>query len=418
MRRVLLSLGLIVVLLVAGFSAAAAETITFWQAGGNEQMITCMRSLISRFEQENPGITVRYQVIPWAEDPHLQYQTALIGGSMADVFSMGDAKQLHFAEAGYLEPLDQYISPALIADFSTATIERTSYNGQLIALPWYVSVRPLFYRKDLLAEENIPEPTTSWTWEEFVAYAKRLTKDTDGDGQIDQYGFGTSGQYVSQYQPFLRQNDADFVDEENWVATVDDPAAIEALQFYIDLIRQHKVVPPGISTIDLQDIQRMFANGRVAMFMDCEDTANAFAKEPELKDKFGVGLLPHNKSHAAFAGMDVISVWKGSQKKEAACKFAEFLMSEAAMAEYCNVSGFTPARAALMEDEAFVTPLRRAFMEQLQLGGFFYYASPQSSAFSRHIRVQVQRAIEGDQTVEEAASEIQRLLTRELERRR
>src|SRR5690554_837510 len=418
MRRVLLSLGLIVVLLVAGFSAAAAETITFWQAGGNEQMITCMRSLISRFEQENPGITVRYQVIPWAEDPHLQYQTALIGGSMADVFSMGDAKQLHFAEAGYLEPLDQYISPALIADFSTATIERTSYNGQLIALPWYVSVRPLFYRKDLLAEENIPEPTTSWTWEEFVAYAKRLTKDTDGDGQIDQYGFGTSGQYVSQYQPFLRQNDADFVDEENWVATVDDPAAIEALQFYIDLIRKHKVVPPGVSTIDLHDIQRMFANGRVAMFMDCEDTAQAFANEPELKDKFGVGLLPHNKSHAAFAGMDVISVWNGSKNKKAAAKFAEFLVSPEAMAEYCKVSGFTPARAALMEDEAFVTPLRRAFMEQLQLGGFFYYASPQSSAFSRHIRVQVQRAIEGDQTVEEAASEIQRLLTRELERRR
>ena len=418
MRKILLSIGLIVSLFVAGSSAAANQTITFWQAGGNEQMIQCMRGLISRFERENPGITVKYQVIPWAEDPHLQYQTALIGGNMADVFSLGDAKQLHFAEAGFLEPLDQYISPALLEDLSRATVERVTYDGKLIALPWYVSVRSLFYRKDLLAEENIPEPTTSWTWEEFVTYAKRLTKDTDGDGQIDQYGFGTSGLYVSQYQPFLRQNNADFLDEEKWVATADDPAAVEALQFYIDLIRKHKVVPPGVSTIDLHDIQRMFANGRVAMFMDCEETAQAFANEPELKDKFGVGLLPHNKSHAAFAGMDVISVWNGSKNKKAAAKFAEFLVSPEAMAEYCKVSGFSPVRASLMEDADFATPLRRAFMEQMQLGGYFYYASPNSSAFSRHIRVQVQRAIEGDITVEEAAAEIQRLLTRELARRR
>ena len=411
-------IGLLVVLTLcfAGVASAQKTTITFWQAGGSEELIALTRRIINDFEEKYPDVTVNYQVIPWAEDPHVKYQTAILGGTMADVFSLGDPFQYVLAAAGALEPLNEYIPEDMLNDFVPATIDRNTIDGKLVALPWYVSVRALFYRSDLLAEEGIPEPTTSWTWDEFVEYTKRLTKDTDGDGKIDQYGFGTSGQYVSQYLPFLWQNDADFLDDKNEVATSTDPKAIEALQFYIDLVREHNVVPPGSTTIDLHEIQRMFANGQVALFIDAQDTAFAFDREPLLEGKFGVGLLPHTVRHASFSGADVVAISATSKNKEAAWQFMEHLLSPSAMADYCLLSGFTPVRASVSEYEEFQHPLRAPFLEQAQLGSMFYYSTPSASAFTRIIRPHVQEVMEGQKTVEQAMAEIADLINEEFAR--
>ena len=78
------------------------------------------------------------------------------------------------------------------------------------------------------------------------------------------------------------------------------------MQFYVDLTRKHGVTPPGATNIDLQEIQKMFAEGKVAMFIDASDTAVRFSKEPDLAGKLGVGLLPHNKAHGSFAGADMV----------------------------------------------------------------------------------------------------------------
>jgi len=97
--------------------------------------------------------------------------------------------------------VDKYIPAEMKADFSPQQLKTATVDGKLIALPWFGDVRPLIYRKDLLQAAGVPEPTGSWTWDEFLTYAKKLTRDLNGDGIIDQYGFGTSGRYVSQYQP-------------------------------------------------------------------------------------------------------------------------------------------------------------------------------------------------------------------------
>lgn len=90
------------------------------------------------------------------------------------------------------------MSKEMRADFFPNLLKMSEFKGQLVAIPWFTDCRALFYRKDLLAAEGIPEPTTSWTWDQFLTYAKKLTKDLNGDGIIDQYGFGTSGRYGSQ----------------------------------------------------------------------------------------------------------------------------------------------------------------------------------------------------------------------------
>ena len=391
-------------------SAAKKVSINFWQAGGTAETSALIRQIINEFEAANPDVEVNFQAIPWAEDPHTKFQAAIVGGTIADVFTVGDPFEHVLAAADGLEPLDKYISQEMKNDFYPQFLERVSYKGKIYALPWFGTVRAMFYRKDLLAAASVPEPTASWTWEDFAAYAKKLTRDLNGDGIIDQYGFGTSGRYVSQYQPFVRQNGADFIDEEQNVATANDPAVIDAMQFYIDLVRTHKVTPPGIATINLQEIQKMFAEAKVAMFWDCEDTAATFSREQALAGRFGVGLLPHRKCHAAYAGTDVVVMSKQSKNKEAAWRFIEFLLSPKWMAEYCKLSGFSPARKSLAGHPYFKDPLKQVFAKQLEIGGYFYFKHPKASSFSTLIRAEVQEAMEGKKTVKRAMDDLQKKL--------
>lgn len=406
---VILAVSLLAVL-IAPVGAAQKTTITFWQAGGDATSSAVIRGIIKDFEAENPDIKVNFQAIPWGEDPHMKYQAAVVGGTIADVFTVGDPFEHVLAASGALEPLNKYATKEMLADFYPVFIERGTYNGQLISLPWFGTIRAMFYRKDLLAATGVPEPTTSWTWDEFVTYTKKLTRDTNGDGVIDQYGFGTSGRYVSQFQPFVRQNGMDFVDEDKEIATSNNPAVIEGVQFYVDLIRKHKVTPPGITTINLEEIQKMFAEGKVALFFDCEDTSQRFLKEPALAGKFGVGLLPHNKAHAAFGGTDVIVISKQSKNKEAAWKFLECMVSPKAMAAYCKAIGFSPARKSLASHPDLNDPIRTAFAKQMELGGYFYFKHRKAGGMSPLIRAEVQQAMEGTKTVEAAMNSLQKSL--------
>lgn len=53
---------------------------------------------------------------------------------------------------------------------------------------------PLMFNLQLLEDANLEDPRDlyergEWTWDKFVEYCQALTKDTDGDGVNDQYGF-------------------------------------------------------------------------------------------------------------------------------------------------------------------------------------------------------------------------------------
>ena len=53
---------------------------------------------------------------------------------------------------------------------------------------------PLAFNMQMLEDNNLEDPRElykrgEWTWEKFLEYGSVLTQDTDGDGQVDQYGY-------------------------------------------------------------------------------------------------------------------------------------------------------------------------------------------------------------------------------------
>ncbi len=156
----------------------------------------------------------------------------------------GNAKAL--AESGLWLPLDQFMGtadPELEAAFFPSAIEQFRH-GALYALP--VDARPLMlsYDAEHFAREQVPPPTDgSWNWDDLVENAVKLTRRRE-DGTPVRWGLGA---HSNQVWWALWQNQAEAVDPDTLQCRLQEPAAIEALQFIRGLIHSHGVSPQTIN---------------------------------------------------------------------------------------------------------------------------------------------------------------------------
>ena len=394
---------------------AFSVQITFWFAGGDPKTdLPLVKKYIEEFEKAT-GIKVKFVAIPWAEDPHTKIQVAIASGKAPDLIKLGSPFEHVLARFGLLEPLDDLIPKDVVDKFIPSVIEESRYaynrpkflKGKLISIPYFTDVRTVLYRKDIFKERGVPDPV-DWTWDDFVKYAKILTFDRDGDGKIDVYGFGTSARYNSQWITFAWQAGGRILDE-NGRPAVDTPEFIEGAKFFWKLFNEYHVVQPGAINAHLWDVRKLLAEGKVAMYVDCGDSAKVLRKE--LGDKLGVGLLPKNPrtgKRTAFSGADSFVIPRQSKHKKEAAMLLLWLIDKERMKEYCKVSGFLPVRKDLMEDPYFKNdPVKYMFLRQLE-DAKGWIKHPEASFISRTLRTAIQDALMNKKTVEQALKDAQK----------
>jgi ABC-type glycerol-3-phosphate transport system substrate-binding protein len=376
-------------------------TIKFWQAGGDTAgAAEKMSELIKKFEEKHPNIKVEYMAIPWAEEPHNKFQTAIVSGEVADLLIVGSPFDHVLASSGAIIPLDQFIDEELKKDlmdvFSREGIyhgKNKDLDGKLISIPMFGDARTIVYNKDIFKKAGVPEPTESWTLEEFKQNALKLTKD-------GVYGFGTSGRYASQWLPFVWDKGGEILNQEMTEATITTPEWKEAWEYYIELI--NKASMPGSVNVNLAEIQKLFAQEKVAMFVTTQDYVEELMKDPNLKDKIGVGQMPHDKYQTAFAGADVFVITKQSKHPKEAWELLRFLVSTENQLEYCKTVGFLPAVKSAASDPYFTNdPVKKGFLQALEHGKF-YVKSDKANGITTILRAEIQNAITGKKSVQKA----------------
>jgi multiple sugar transport system substrate-binding protein len=141
--------------------------------------------------------------------------------------------------------LDQFIGaadPALEAAFYPSVLEQFR-QGSLYALP--VDARPLmlYYDVDYLALEEVSTPSgDNWDWGDLLESALKLTRRRE-DASVSRWGLAAHGSHLWWA---LWQNEAEAVDAATLQCRLQEPAAIEALQFVHELLHVYRVSPPVI----------------------------------------------------------------------------------------------------------------------------------------------------------------------------
>lgn len=146
---------------------------------------------IEKFEQQHKNVKIHYYSGILKRDYSEWLTKQLLLGKMPDVFMILSDDFNRLASLGALKDLEKLMekdSSFRKEEYFTTALMTGQYNGSQYALPYETVPTLMFVNKTLLMKEGIQLPDSDWTWDDMYEICKMVTKDTDGDGHLDQFG--------------------------------------------------------------------------------------------------------------------------------------------------------------------------------------------------------------------------------------
>ena len=327
----------------AGYTGPEATiTYSIW---GDPAEITNQQAVVDAFHEASPKITVKVTVSDW--DTYWdKLQTGIAGGAAPDVFAMDGPLYPDYQSRSVLLDLKPYIDKSgydlgQLAD--QAVGDFTTEAGQF-GLPRDLNVIALFYNKAMFDAAGVAYPDDSWDWSKLVENAKKLTKDTDGDGKTDQWGFYTETSDMENYwSSLVWQNGGDIIAPDKKSTLLGSDQAVGGLQFLQDLIWKDKVMPEPALFAEVGDA---FEQGKAAM-----EANGSWLVPTHLAAGIQLGIAPLPKGPAGAAtsiNPTGAVVFKGTKNPDAAWEFVKYLASPAAQTKLMELKASLPANKEVL----------------------------------------------------------------------
>ena len=226
--------------------------------------------VLAPFEDAHPGVVVQQQSAGTGQAEYRErILTSIVAGTPPDVFLLDNIDVPAFTSRGVTLDLSPYLR-RLGVDLTRydSTVVGIFRRGDAVyALPKGYTPMVMVYNKDLFDRAGVPYPSDEWTWVDFLRVAKALTRDTDGDGQIDQWGTAFDRR-VFLWLPWLWSGGADVLCPDGTRASgcLDAPASVDAIRWYTNWVTRDSIVPRAFNLRrSVGDNLRLFQSGKVAM---------------------------------------------------------------------------------------------------------------------------------------------------------
>lgn len=387
----------------AGIAAAQAGTVTWWSPNFHVERAY---ELVAQFEAEHPDITINIEVTTSDGLPQ-RVLTAMQSGAAPDIIDVQHGWVNGYAQNGLVIPLDDILEDE--DDFIPAALEYVRWGGQTWAMPFRIEGHAVIYNRGHFEEAGLDPDSPPETWDELVEAATALT----GGGR---YGFaitggGEVGNTLFRSLPFIWMNGGSIISDDGTTATVNEPEAVEAVQFYTDMLTEHGVSPASTLENDGTSNRQLFVAEAVSMYQSGQFDLVAIAEEnPDID--VGVMRIPHPEgaeTSAILGGWSFVIPSDASNPEEAKI-FVQWMARAENMGEYTDTF---PARVSSMELPRFGDPSLAVFGDMLP----HTRPVPTHPAWVQIVQAYfdgVQRILLGDQdaqaAMDEAAAEIQDLL--------
>jgi multiple sugar transport system substrate-binding protein len=283
-------------------SGKVQVTYSFW---GTPDEAAAVQKVADQFNGEQNKIEVKVMNIP--HDTYIEkLNTMATAGQLPDAGIMSEAGVLQFATNGYLADIS-----GMYGAGESRPLESIAFkgpDGKTVAYSAANEVLVLFYNKDMFDKAGVAYPPATadnaWTWDQFVAAAKKLTFDVNGrtpnDAGFDPNNIRQYGAMVEnltwQLEVWALSNGGGFYNANGTQITIDQAAAVEAIQKVADLHLKDHVAPLSTGLTD-DGIQRSIIAGTVAMATGGTwnvGTCLAQARDSEGLN-YGIAVLPYMK---------------------------------------------------------------------------------------------------------------------------
>ena len=356
------------------------EVLQLWIMPNSPDPAADMLHVLRNFELENPGIEVQVTILDWSV-AWTKITTAAATHSGPDVLQMPTTWAASISAMGALMPLDSLLAVSG-GDSAFAEVSmKFARPGTSFAtsLPWFLDVRPLFFRRDALAEAGV-DPKTLLNWTDF---RKALLKIQKADLTIEGMRIAPIGypgkhdwNVIHNLAPWVWGAGGDFLDSTGSESRLATKESIAGILFYLNLVRDGFNSKKNL-TKNTNQVSMDFDEGRLAfwfdvtnktLYLDSPRFLGGSSKNVTARN-YSVMLpptAPAGKDTYYFAGGSNLSVSRFTKHKRSSMALVRYLSSRPdVQLELSRVTGFLPALLSTYEYPYFKEDETRGVFQQM-----------------------------------------------------
>jgi multiple sugar transport system substrate-binding protein len=332
--------------LLLAISQNKKEDALIFSAWGTVEETENLVNLVKIYNAAPPRPKVKFVHIDHGEyDRKILIQTA--AGNPPDVFLLSSTDLSTLAYRGVLENLTSFLSADTsfhLADFFPALLKTVTIRDQVFGVPVGYTPMVMYYNRRLFREAGVNYPDTSWTWNDFLQTAIKLTK-REVDGRTKQFGCMISMAGYTFVYPF----GGHFFDETRQWFQLDQPKTLAALKFYGDLAMKYRVTTSP--TEKLFNSDQGFRQEAVAMIAAGRWQVPNFART---KLDWGVAPMPAGETSATGVIVYNLVMSKFSKRQQQAWEFIKFMAGPLAQQQSVKSGNLIPSRLDVANSPAFL----------------------------------------------------------------
>jgi multiple sugar transport system substrate-binding protein len=326
------------------------EPVTLTYGIWDQNQAPALERIAADFEKTNPEVEVDIQVTPW-DQYWTKLQAAAGGGAAPDVFWMNGPNSQLYAANGVIAPLSERIEADGVdtGAYPESLVELYSYDGDLYGLPKDFDTIGLWYNTDLFDAAGLDYPDENWTWDDLRSAAAELTDESKGT-----FGITAALEGQQDYYNTIFQAGGHVISEDGTESGYDDPATIEGLAFWTDLI-ESGYSPTLQQMTDTSPLQ-WFESGKTAMFYGGSWNLAEFKNNEYTADKVDVAPLPQGEQRAVVIHGLANVMNAQAENQDVAWEFLKYLGSEDAANVLAGTGTVIPAYDGTQQAWAEASP--------------------------------------------------------------
>jgi multiple sugar transport system substrate-binding protein len=262
--------------------------------------------------------------------------------------------------AKWVQPLNRFFNFAELDSILEYSLESCYYEENLVAIPLYIDVGLMYYRRDLL--EKIPQFNLleeklkkSISWGDFIELKKLYYGDVDAFYMFPAKNY--EGLVCSLAELIIAQDQSSFSQD---TIKINTPESRRALQLLVDLVNKYRITPSAVSEFDeYQSYVYSLENDAIFFrgWSGFMQNHKLIIEEAGKEGLFGVAALPHFEGSvpvSVFGGWNLM-ISKSSQHTDEAVKFLKFVLREENQKMMYSIGGYLPVNQKVYQDIEFVS---------------------------------------------------------------
>jgi multiple sugar transport system substrate-binding protein len=337
-------------------------TLTYWSAT-NPQELEFANRVSADWTAQHPEVQIKVEPVPSGQSSEEVILAAIASGTTPDIYAnVFPGAMQDLLDAGSVVQFDAY------SDFFKVMGERMmpelldqyrSSDGHFYQVPWKSNPIMVLYNTRTLREAGVSSLPT--TYSEFLSAAARVTRDRDGDGQVDRW------MLTIDYFPIWYKRLFDFLplylaasNGQNLLkgrqVAFDNEASVAVFRFL------HECFSKGYAPRQLFQGDA-FLDGRVAARFVGPNSIGNIERYRSADFEYDYGPIPRPDADmgqpVSYADPKSIVIFKSCPHQREAWEFMKFIISRQNDLQLMELSSQLPIRAGLLEDQTFADYFER-----------------------------------------------------------